>query len=264
MPAVQLLHVTDPHLFADPGRELYGVKTAESFRRVVEHALADGPRPDAVIATGDIGDDFTVAAYRRFRETLEPVGAPVYCLPGNHDDPREMAALLDDRGFQYCGRAHLGRWGLVLVDTHLPGQPHGRVSTDGLARLDEDLAACTGAPTLVCLHHPPVEVGSRWLDGVGLLNAADVLAVLDRHPHVRAVVAGHVHQAYDRDRRGVRMLTTPSTCAQFTPLTEQCVMDSRPPGYRRITLLDDGTLETRVEWLPAPVGQPRPEPKGRR
>lgn len=264
MPAVQLIHVTDPHLFADPERELYGVRTAESFRRVVEHALAHGPRPDAIIATGDIGDDYTAEAYRRFRETLEPAGVPVYCCPGNHDDPREMAVLLDDRGFQYCGRARLGDWGLVLVDTHLPGQPHGRVSPGELARLDADLAGFAEVPTLVCLHHPPVEVGSRWLDSVGLLNPADVLAVIDRHPQVRAVIGGHVHQEHDHLRKGVRLLTTPSTCAQFTPRTEQCVMDTRPPGYRRLTLRDDGSIETHVEWLPVLVGSPREEPAGRR
>jgi Icc protein len=231
---------------------------------VLEHALANGPRPDAVIATGDIGDDFSPDAYGRFRAALEAVGAPVYCLPGNHDDPRVMASMLDDRGLQYCGRARLGGWGLVFVDTHLPGQPHGRVAPAELERLDADLAELAGAPVLVCLHHPPVKVGSRWLDGVGLLNAAEVLAVLDRHPQVRAVLAGHVHQAFDARRKGVRMLTSPSTCAQFTPRTDQCVMDTRPPGYRWITLNDDGSLETRVEWLPGPVGRPREEPMGRR
>ena len=35
-------------------------------------------------------------------------------------------------------------------------------------------------------------------------------------------------------------------------------------GFRHITLADDGTLDTRVEWLPGPVGQPREEPMGRR
>lgn len=264
MPSVQLLHVTDPHLFADPERELYGVRTAESFRQVIEHALATGTRPDAVLATGDIGDDFTPAAYQRFRDTVTTVGAPVYCLPGNHDDPAVMTSLLDDRGVQYCGQARLGGWGLVFVDTHLPGQPHGRVAPAGLERLDAELSALSDVPVLVCLHHPPFKVGSRWLDGVGLLNGAEVLAVLDRHPHVRAVLAGHVHQAYDRRRKGVRMLTTPSTCAQFTPQTEHCVMDTRPPGYRWITLADDGSIGTRVEWLPGLVGQPREEPMGRR
>jgi Icc protein len=45
------------------------------------------------------------------------------------------------------------------------------------------------------------------------------------------------------------VLATPSTCAQFTPLTEHCVMDLRPPGYRWLELLPDGQVRTEVRWL---------------
>ena len=58
---------------------------------------------------------------------------------------------------------------------------------------------------------------SRWLDRVGLENAAEFLQTIDRHRNVRAIVWGHVHQAYEGLRKGVRLLATPSTCAQFLP-----------------------------------------------
>jgi hypothetical protein len=92
---------------------------------VLEAALGAGRRPDAVVVTGDIGDDFSAAAYANFRRALAGCGAPVLCLPGNHDDPGLMATLLDDRGFQYCGRARLGGWGAVLLDTHVDGDASG-------------------------------------------------------------------------------------------------------------------------------------------
>jgi 3',5'-cyclic-AMP phosphodiesterase len=76
-----------------------------------------------------------------------------------------------------------------------------------------------------------------------------VLAVIDRHPSVRAVLGGHVHQAFEGRHGDVRVLATPSTCAQFTPRTERCVMDLRPPGYRWLELWPDGTLRTEVRWL---------------
>ena len=116
-------------------------------------------------------------------------------------------------------------------------------------RLDRELERLRERPVLVCLHHPPLPVGSAWLDAVGLLNGPDVLAVIDRHPSVRAVLGGHVHQAFEGLHRDVRVLTTPSTCAQFTPGTERCVMDLRPPGYRWLELCPDGTLRTEVRWL---------------
>jgi len=264
MQTVQLLHVTDPHLFGVSSRELYGVRTSKSFRLVLEAALRDGPRPDAIVVTGDIGDDCSAGAYGHFRAAFADCGVPVHVLPGNHDDPALMARLLDDSGFQYCGRARIGGWGLVMLDTHIPGKPQGLLQDSELTRLEADLRALGDVPVLVCLHHPPVPVGSAWLDGVGLENGTAFLAVLDRNPQVRGVIAGHVHQEFDLQRGSVRLLTTPSTCAQFTPRTPHCVMDARAPGYRRLTLHPDGTVATRVGWLAEFVGEPREENDARR
>jgi Icc protein len=264
MQSVQLLQVTDPHLFGDPARELYGVNTAESLHRVLEAALAAGPAPDAVLVTGDIGDDLSADAYAQFRAALSRCGVPVFCLPGNHDAPVLMARTLDADGFQYCGRARLRSWGMLLLDTHLPGAAAGRVAPAELERLDAELRAMAGLPVLIALHHPPLPVGSAWLDGVGLQNAGQVLEVIDRHPQVRAVVAGHVHQEFAQRRGTVDYYTTPSTCAQFTPRTPRCVMDRRPPGYRWLSLHPDGSHSTRVGWLAGPVGTPRQEDEARR
>jgi Icc protein len=264
MHAVQLLHLTDPHLFADQARRLYGLNTAESLRLTVQAALSEGPAPDAVVVTGDIGDDLSADAYRQFRGALAGCGAPVYCLPGNHDDPALMANLLQGDGFQYCGRALAGGWGLVLLDTHLPGEASGRLSAVELERLEAELRAMRDRPVLVCLHHPPLPVGSAWLDAVGLENGADFLAVVDRHPQVRAVLSGHVHQEFEAQRGAIRLFTTPSTCAQFTPRTTRCVMDRRPPGYRWLGLQPDGTVTTRVGWLAGLVAEPQQEDDARR
>jgi Icc protein len=257
MRPVRLLHVTDPHLFGDASQAIYGVNTALSLRRVLAQALQAG-RPDAAVVTGDIADDRSAAAYELFRDELRPLGVPVLCLPGNHDAPSLMRSMLNGDGFSHCARSMLGDWAVILLDSHLPTEPSGELSGSELARLDSELRECAGRHTLVCLHHPPVPVGSDWLDALGLHNAADFLAVIDRHPQVRVVLAGHVHQEFEAGRRGVRILTTPSTCAQFTPRTDSCVMDVRPPGYRTLSLLPDGTVETEVHWLRDWVVSARP------
>lgn len=255
----RLLQVTDPHLFADESRTLYGVQTAESFRRVLQAAFAPGtPRPHAILATGDIADDHTAGAYGNFRRQLEPYGLPVYCLPGNHDEPPLMTDLVDRRGFQFGGTAEFGTWGAVFLDTHVQGRPEGRISSVELDRLQAALVSFAPRPVLVCLHHPPLPVGSAWLDGVGLRNAPDLLAVLDAFDHVRVVLGGHVHQEFEQWRDGKLYLATPSTCAQFTPRTQRCVMDLKPPGYRWLELHPDGSCRTEVRWLEDWVLDERP------
>jgi Icc protein len=107
---------------------------------------------------------------------------------------------------------------------------------------------------MVCLHHHPVPMSSRWLDRVGLNNAAEFLHTIDAHRNVRAVVWGHVHQNYDALRKDVRMLATPSTCAQFAPNSDAFAVDSRPPAYRTFELRPDGSLLTEVVWLEQHAG----------
>jgi Icc protein len=126
----------------------------------------------------------------------------------------------------------------------------GFISAAELAALD---AALASAPhyAIVFVHHHPVSMASRWLDTIGIENADEFLRVLDAHPQVRAISWGHVHQSFDARRHGVRLLATPSTCAQFLPLSDDFAVDSQPPAYRRLTLQPDGQLETEVVWVDA-------------
>jgi len=261
MPPVQLLQLTDTHLYSDAAGEAYGVNTARSLDRVLASVFAGpGPRPDAIVVTGDVSDDLSAGSYLRLREALGNRGAPVHCLPGNHDDPRLMAELLGSDGFRYCGSAELAGWGLVTVDTHLHGEVGGWISGAALDRLDRDLATHRDRPVIVAMHHPPAAIGSAWLDRIGLGNATEFLEVVARHPQVRAVIAGHVHQVFDELRGTVRVMTAPSTCVQFAPGTADFAVDPRPPGYRWLTLYEDGAITTEAAWIegmPAGAGPAR-------
>jgi Icc protein len=85
--------------------------------------------------------------------------------------------------------------------------------------------------------------------GLGLRNSDDFFEVIDRHDNVRGIAWGHVHQASDHERNGVTLFITPSTCAQFLPNSDVFKMDTRPPGYRWLNLMPDGSIETEVVWL---------------
>ena len=99
------------------------------------------------------------------------------------------------------------------------------------------------------MHHHPLPMGSTWLDGVALRDAAEFWRAIDESPHVKAVICGHVHQATDRQRNNVRFMSTPSTCAQFLPGSEFFALDDRPPGLRWLELAPDGRIETEVAWV---------------
>lgn len=247
---LRILHVTDLHLCAAPEGELYQVRTNASFRAVMERALGDRDwRPAAVLVTGDIAEDPTAEVYERFRSEMEALGLPVLCLPGNHDDPAVMAAVLNSGNISVCASRSLARWQLVLLDSFVPGEDGGTLAPAELQRLESALVQAKDRWVAVAVHHQPLPIGSAWLDAAGLTNGQDLLSLLARYQHARLVVWGHVHQASDRHQGRIRLLSTPSTCAQFTPNTERCLMDTRPPGFRRLSLGPSGEIDTEVHWL---------------
>ncbi len=246
---LRILHITDPHLHADRDARMRGVNTDDTLAATLKHALANPRRPDVILATGDLVQDETRAGYERFRELTGGLGLPVYCLPGNHDVPLIMREVLSQAPFQFCGDAQHGNWSLVMLNTYASNDDGGLLAPSELEFLERTLASNRGGHCLVALHHQPVPMGSRWLDSVPLRNATEFLAVCDRHAHVRGIVWGHVHQASDRERQGVRLMSTPSTCSQFKPASDNFALDNRPPGYRWIDLQADGSIDTSVVWV---------------
>jgi Icc protein len=244
---MKFLQITDPHLYGSAAATLRGVQTDASFHAVLEHALARVPDYAAMLVTGDLVQDDT-AGYLRFRSILGNLGKPVLCIPGNHDEPEAMRRELNAAPFRLCGAHVFGEWKFVMLDTYESGCVGGRLSSDELARLDAELDGCA-QHAMVCLHHHPVAMGSRWLDTSGLANAAEFWRVIDAHACVRAVSWGHVHQVYQGHRGGVQLFATPSTGAQFLPGSDRYAVDTRPPAYRMFELHSDGRIETQVHWI---------------
>jgi 3',5'-cyclic-AMP phosphodiesterase len=244
---MKIIQITDPHLYGNAAGRLRGVETDSSLRTVLDEALTRVPDYAAILVTGDLVQD-DPAGYLRFRSILSEQRQPVLCVPGNHDEPQLMRRALEGAPFRFCGAHQIGAWNFVMLDSYAAGRDGGRLSSAELERLDHDLGRNKGH-AVIGLHHHPVTIGSRWLDSIGLANAEEFWRVVDAHAHVRAVVWGHVHQAYDSHRGRVRLCATPSTGAQFLPKSEHFALDARPPAYRQFELHADGRIDTEVRWL---------------
>lgn len=254
-PAVRVLHITDFHLLAERGQTMLGVDTEQTLADVLDAAVGSGLRPDLALLTGDLVQDPVSSAYRRLRTRLARLPCPIYCLPGNHDDPGLIAAHLADGQVRFQPHILLDHWQIICLDSTLPRQPYGRLGETQLALLESLLAAQPDRHALVTMHHHPLPSGSAWMDTMVLEDADLLFAILERHPHAKALVCGHVHQSLDLCRAGRRLLATPSTCFQFKPQQADFALDPLPPGYRWIELFPDGSIATRLERLPeTPAG----------
>lgn len=246
-PVYRLLQFTDLHLFADPDGEMRGSRTLDTLVQTLAEAKRKHWPPDAILVTGDIAQDETPGAYAIFREHFADLGAPVMCIPGNHDNPEFMQEL--KAPFQYCGSAGFGDWLVVMLNSNNPGDAGGMLQKDQLDQLGATLTASREKHVLICLHHHPVSSGSRWLDTVALRNASQFWDIVDQHDHVRGLLWGHVHQAFEEQRNGLLLMSTPSTCRQFLPNADKFALDEdRQPAYRWLHLHPDGTIVTAINW----------------
>jgi Icc protein len=244
---VRAVQLTDAHLCQSRGGTLLGMDTDRSLQAVIDLVKRERPAIDLVLATGDLSDRGAREAYQRLPDYFGQLGAADFWLPGNHDERAQMEAVVAGTP-RLSDEILVSRWQILMLDSQVPGEVGGCLGCEELARLDEALQRAREADlhSLVCLHHHPVVTGCDWLDQQIVADADAFFGVLDRYDGVRGVLWGHIHQQVERDRQGVALLGSPSTCVQFAPGSADFLADDLPPGYRWLDLHPDGTLESGV------------------
>ncbi|MFU0919744.1 3',5'-cyclic-AMP phosphodiesterase [Kluyvera sp. CHPC 1.2972] len=245
--SVRVLQITDTHLFAEKDETLLGVNTWASYHAVLQAIHASARDVDLVVATGDLAQDHSSAAYQHFADGIASFAAPCVWLPGNHDFQPSMYSTLQDAGISPAKRVLVGEnWQILLLDSQVFGVPHGELSEFQLEWLEKRLAEAPDRHTLLLLHHHPLPAGCSWLDQHSLRNAGALDNVLVRYPRVKNLLCGHIHQELDVDWNGRRIMATPSTCVQFKPHCANFTLDTVSPGWRWLELHADGSLTTEV------------------
>jgi Icc protein len=253
-----LQHVNEPFLLVQlsdshVGADWNGIDPAARLRAAVESVSTLEPAPGAVLISGDLVENAADAEYELLRELLEPLGVPLYVLPGNHDDRDALRRHFGVPGaagepVQYA--ADLGPLRLVAMDSTIPGEEPGELDSDRLEWLEDQLAAAPDRPTLLALHHPPLWTGVPAIDEIGL-RGADRHAlgqIVGRYPQVRRIVAGHVHRTVAADLAGRPVLAVPSTYIQLKLdfRKETLELTGEPPGFA-VHALRDGELVSHVQ-----------------
>lgn len=242
-----IAQISDMHIKA-PGVLLYKrIDTAGFLDRAVAHVMALDPRPDVVLATGDLVDGGKPEEYAFLREMLAPLSMPVYLIPGNHDTRDGMRAGFPDHAYlptsgflQYAVEDLPVR--LLALDTLVEGRPYGELCEDRLAWLEARLAE-SDRPTILFMHHPPFDCGIAAFDGARLNTGGERLAeIVRRHPHVERLMCGHVHRPIQTRFAGTVASIAPGTA-------HQAALDLRPGAPLSMSLEPPGLALHR--WMPA-------------
>lgn len=228
-----LAQISDLHVTDRPGSKT--PDAADRLRRVLAGMALH--RPDAILATGDLVDEGSAAEYALLADILAEAPAPVFLLPGNHDDASTLRRAFPDHAYlpeqpPLCFTLDHLPLRIVAVDQTFPGLEGGLFMPEHAEWMHAALSADTATPTIVALHHPPFPTHTK-VDEVGLDGADLFTAVIERHPQVRRIVCGHVHRAIVGRVAHADVMTCPSTARAFAPDFDgqSGGLGADPPGY---------------------------------
>jgi 3',5'-cyclic AMP phosphodiesterase CpdA len=204
-----LAQISDTHVRADDGGA-----AARQLRKAM--AQAREYEADAILLTGDLVNDERADEYARLAETIADPPAPLFLMPGNHDDRARLRAA-------FPGHAYLPRNGplsfsldefpvrIVAIDQIVPGATHGLLTEIQAEWLDRTLAAVPDKPTIVALHHPPFPTHDLLFDRIGLTDSELFASVIARHPQVARIICGHHHRVVLGQVAHAPVIVAPST-----------------------------------------------------
>jgi 3',5'-cyclic AMP phosphodiesterase CpdA len=260
---------TPPEIPSEPTMYGYSVELLQTAVDEI-NALED---IDFILVAGDLTKDSEPYNHQKARELLSSFRKPLFCVSGNHDQPRsprlrspdyldphvtpvrtdEIPAWYGDFGFKDTQRTAYSCD--PTPDIHLVGlcsakvdEDRGHLTPDLLAWLDDDLSRQRDGQreTVVMLHHSiinhvPDESTNPTFSWFHVENAPDLKALLRKHG-VRLTFTGHLHIQDVKEEAGLYNIATASL-AGF------------PHAYRIMTL-QDGALDIRSRRLRSIPSQP--------
>ncbi len=213
---------SDVHLPARRGDLVCGFDPVAQLRRVIAAAKATDARPTAVIVSGDLSDNGSVASYELLRELLpelEAFGVPVLLGLGNHDrrvsfrnvilgeaDPAEDAA--------YYYKRVIGDLHVFMLDSKVPGKVAGELGAPQRAWLAAELEQTPRGQALIVLHHSTTLWGIPNVEEDELLDASELAEILAPHA-VLGVLGGHLHFSTVAAFAGSVTLTAPAVANRW-------------------------------------------------
>ena len=276
-----IAQITDLHVVAK-GRLFYDmIPTNAQLVEAVAHINSLDPRPDVVIASGDLTEHGLAEEYDFLREILADLVPPLFVVPGNHDRREGLSTAFAGEDYMPQPDAPFVNYAietfplrLVGLDTTVPEHHHGLMCEQRLRWLDDTLNARRDFPTLIFMHHPPFRTGVQWMDASGLHGGRMMEEVVRRHRQVVRVACGHLHRPIHVAWGGTIASISPSTCHQVAlNLTDrggfEITMEPRavalhvwddsyglishlsyiPAGYEEIAVLSSLTREARTQLL---------------
>ncbi len=247
---LRILHITDTHILDSADDLLYGLNTFNNLQKVLSQALNDFPDVDLILFTGDISQTGSASSYQLFHTIIADLSYPVLCVPGNHDDPKQLKQINPESPLDSPVLFQQNNFSIVLMNSWVDQAHHGELDDNCLNQLQHFLRTSRSRFHIFAIHHTPAAVNSRWLDDLGLKNQHQLLSLIQQSDTPSLLLSGHIHQPLDLQMNQLRLLATPSTCHQFKAQSENFLcLDHSFAAYRYIKITLPHQIHTSLHYL---------------
>ena len=246
---MEIIQITDLHVVRDIDFEKNKCKPYYKLRQTLDAIASNHSNNLNLVITGDLSGDDSIESYNHIRTLLKSYSFNVSLLPGNHDNPEMMESICDDQISFGAPRPVYENYVCYNFNTHVSGETGGCLKKSQINDLNEQLDGNI-QNIIIFTHHPIIKINSAWIDKHVAGNSKLLIELMHSYRNLKFnVFSGHVHQEFFKVMKNVKIFTTPSTCYQFKPCSDEyCIDDNLSSGYRVIKL-HDNTVSSNVVRL---------------
>jgi hypothetical protein len=147
---------------------------------------------------------------------LSKLRYPFCVIPGNHDNRQALVSTFGKHAcptesedfVNYVIEGYDLR--LITVDSTIPQSPGGEICATRAAWLDERLSEAETQPTIIFMHHPPLNFGVAETNIDGFIGAERLGKVIEKYTNIERILCGHIHLPALARWRGTVVSTAPS------------------------------------------------------
>lgn len=192
------VHLTDLHIGSPDDDHLFS-DTTQTLEAVLDLMAMMDPKPDFVIASGDLTNRGDVESFGTLRRIIARLDCPVVYALGNHDTRagfhQGMLDRTEDLEAPYFHDRVIGDIHVVTLDTSTPGLIGGSIEPEQFDWLEGVLETHPDLPKLIVAHHPPA-LGDGPDDAHWRTIAfphSQRLAQMLKGRNVVGILSGHIH-----------------------------------------------------------------------
>jgi len=214
-----ICQLSDMH-FIDSDKKLNGqVNTKQQFIKAINFCNSLDPQPDIFIMSGDLIHD-NPNFYDKFIELSNKLQKPYYLMIGNHDHRNRLTKIISNKKL-------VDKYGyinfsidefpirIIAIDTVIDKTNGGEISSTTFYWLKNELDRDLKKPTIIFMHHPPINIGSIVFDNIKCINGSKFLQLTSNYKNIIKIIFGHIHCKFKKNFLNQELMSCPSSAFQI-------------------------------------------------